>query len=318
MKLQHAFVNPIDMRLRAGWRMAVFMGAFMLVDAGVMAGVFKLLTAAGITHSDVLTLGITYGVLLFVTWAMCAIVERRPLRAVGFGIHERTWIELGQGIGLGTLMMAAIFGVNIMFGFASFSFKMLTIGQLVSIVGFGIIEFAIVGFGEELLFRGYLFQTLVEGSSRLIAVLVFALFFAFVHMKNPDVTVFSLVNIAIAGVWLSAAYFKTRGLWMPIGLHFSWNFFQSTIFSFPVSGLKLYDKQIGVLYDNGPTWLTGGTFGPEGGAMATVMLVAATVLIWFAPQVRPSAAAWIYEPVIAPVIEEAPDARLLTETDDAV
>jgi membrane protease YdiL (CAAX protease family) len=259
-----------------------------------------------------------YAVLLFVSWVVCAFLEKRPLRSVGLGFHDRTIIELAQGIGLGTLMMALIFFVNTGFGFASFALKPLPLPQLASIVGFGVVEFAIVGFGEELLFRGYLFQTLTEGTSRLVAVIFFALFFAAAHMGNPDVTVFSLVNIALAGIWLSAAYFKTWGLWLPIGLHFSWNFFQSTIFSFPVSGMKLHDKQIGVLYDNGPAWLTGGTFGPEGGALATVMLVGATALIWYAPQVRASASAWKYEPVAAPAIEEAPDASLLVENDDAV
>ncbi len=294
--------------MRAGWRMAVFMGAFMLLNAGVMALVVPLFTQSGIVRSNTLMLGILYFVLFCLTWAMCRFFERRPLASVGFGIHDRTLVELAQGIGLGTFMMSVIFAVNLGFGFASFSIKPLPPEQMASIIGFGMLEFAIVGFGEELLFRGYLFQSLVEGTSKLIAVLVFAVFFAFVHMKNPDVTPVALANIALAGVWLSAAYFKTRGLWMPIGLHFSWNFFQSTIFSFPVSGLKLHDNQLGVLYDNGPAWFTGGQFGPEGGALATVLLFAGTAYIWYAPHVRASAAAWIHAP--APFEPVAPGAQI--------
>jgi len=304
--------------MRAGWRMAVFTGVFMLLNAGVMAGVVPLLTQSGIVRSNALMLGILYFVLFCLTWAMCRFFEGRPLASVGFGIHDRTIVELAQGIGLGTLMMAVIFGVNIGFGFATFSLKALPPEQMASIVGFGMLEFAIVGFGEELLFRGYLFQSLVEGTSRLIAVLVFAVFFAFVHMKNPDVTPVALANIALAGVWLSAAYFKTRGLWMPIGLHFSWNFFQSTIFSFPVSGLKLHDRQLGVLSDNGPAWLTGGQFGPEGGVLATVLLIGATAYLWYAPHVRASAAAWMYAPapseLFAPAAQtDAPAAGIVQE-----
>jgi len=307
MTLKSIFLNPADARLRAGWRMALFMGAFSFIVFPVIRAVGYLLSSTGFIRSEVAMLGLTYAVLFGVTWAVCAFLEKRPVRSVGFGIHDRTIVELAQGIGLGTLMMAVIFAVNIGLGFASFGLKELQPGQIAAIVGFGILEFAIVGFGEELLFRGYLFQSLVEGTSKTVAVLLFAVFFAFVHMKNPDVTPVALANIALAGVWLSAAYFKTRGLWMPIGLHFSWNFFQSTIFSFPVSGLKLYDKQIGVLSDNGPAWLTGGQFGPEGGVLATALLVAGTAYIWFAPHVRASAAAWTYTPA-APV-DLAPGAQ---------
>ena len=238
--------------------MAAFIGVFMLLDAAVMSAVIPLFTLTGITRSNVVMLGITYSVLFAVTWAACTFLEKRPLRSVGFGLHDRTWTELAQGLGLGTLMMTAIFAVNIAFGFASFGIKTLSLQQIVSMSSYSIAEFTLVAFGEELLFRGYLFQTLVEGTSRLIAVLLFAVCFALLHMGNPDVTAFSLINIAIAGIWLSAAYFKTRGLWLPIGLHFSWNFFQSHVFSFPVSGLKMHDTQLGVLYDNGPAWLTGG------------------------------------------------------------
>lgn len=299
MTIKQIFVNPMDARLRAGWRMCIFFGAFSFVVFPVIKAVGYLFSTTGLIHSQVAMLGLTYAVLFGVTWAVCAFLEKRPLRSVGFGLHERTLIELGQGIGLGTIMMAAIFGVNIAFGFASFSLKTLTFNEVAAMTSYSVAEFTIVAIGEELLFRGYLFQTLVEGTSKLIAVLLFAVFFAFVHIGNPNSTVFSFINIAIAGVWLSAAYFKTRGLWLPIGLHFSWNFFQNHVFSFPVSGLNMSDKTLGVLYDNGPAWLTGGKFGPEGGALATVALILGTLLIWYAPQVKASASAWVYEPVTA-------------------
>ena len=297
MTIQQIFINPADVRQRAGWRMAAFLGTFMLLDAAVMSAVIPLFTLTGIARSNVVMLGITYFVLFCVTWAACTFLEKRPLRSVGLGVHDGTGRELAQGLALGTIMMAAIFGFNIAFGFASYSLKTLSLHEVMAMTSYCVAEFMLVAFGEELLFRGYLFQTLIEGTSKLIAVLLFAVFFALLHLGNPDVTVFSLVNTAIAGVWLSVAYFKTRGLWLPIGLHFSWNFFQSHVFAFPVSGLKMHDKQLGVLYDNGPSWLTGGAFGPEGGALATVVLIAGTLLIWYAPQFTVSAAAWAPGPV---------------------
>jgi uncharacterized protein len=311
-------LNPAEQRLRAGWRMAIFIGAMISIDSALLSVISGLFTRAGLIRSALLTEFITYVVVFGVTWGMCVFIDRRPLRSVGFGVHERTLIELGQGLGLGALMMAVIFTVNVGSGLASFSFKELTVTEIASMSSWSIAEFTLVAFGEELLFRGYLFQTLAEGTSRVIAVLVFAVFFAFVHIGNPNATTFSLVNIAIAGVWLSAAYFKTRGLWLPMGLHFSWNFVQNHIFSFPVSGLSMSDKQLGVLHDNGPAWLTGGTFGPEGGALATVVLIAGTLVIWYAPQFRMSASAWTIDRAASPEASGIRATPALPQSDDAV
>lgn len=272
------------------------------------------ITTAGIVRSPMMSQFVMYVILTIVTWAMCAWVERRPLRSVGLGLHERTMIELVQGIVLGTAMMSVIFFVTVATGMSEFHWKALTMAESASLIGWGIAEFTIVAWGEELLFRGYLFQTLAEGTNRLIAVGAFALFFAFIHKSNPNATTFSLVNIAFAGVWLSAAYLKTRGLWLPIGLHFSWNYFQNNVFSFPVSGMQMADRQLGVLTDKGPAWLTGGSFGPEGGALTTVLLIVSTLFIWYSPIFRPSPSAWTPAEIApATVGGDAPQAERASE-----
>jgi uncharacterized protein len=299
MTIKNIFINPIESRLRAGWRIALFIGAFAAVTKAVFFILIPFFTATGIVRSQLLFSFITYMIVFVVTWGMCMWIDRRPLKAVGLGLHERTLIELAQGVALGTVMMTVIFIVTLALGLSEFHLKPLTAADVMHMTSFAVAEFAVVAWGEELLFRGYMFQTLAEGTNRITAVGAFAVFFAVVHMANPNVTVFSLVNIALAGVWLSAAYFKTRGLWLPIGLHFSWNFFQSHVFSFPVSGIQMSDSQLGVLRDNGPAWITGGSFGPEGGAIATVVLVAGTLLVWYHPSFRMSARAWTIEAAAA-------------------
>ena len=67
---------------------------------------------------------------------------------------------------------------------------------------------------------------------------------------------------------------STRSLWLPFGLHWGWNFSLTTLFSLPTSGMGFPDRQLFMLEQSGPGWLTGGAFGPEGGALATVALVA--------------------------------------------
>ncbi|MFN0159476.1 MAG: type II CAAX prenyl endopeptidase Rce1 family protein [Bacteroidota bacterium] len=108
------------------------------------------------------------------------------------------------------------------------------------------------------------------------AMLLAAALFAFAHGGNPNVSLFGFVNIGLASAWLSFAYLKVRNLWLPFGLHFGWNFSQTSIFGFPTSGISFEERKIMTLTQSGPEWLTGGAFGPEAGALATVALVACT------------------------------------------
>lgn len=318
MVIKNFFLNPDDERLRAGWRIAVFIIVVALILFGLSAILVPLFARFGVVRSNELSTFIVHGSVLAATWGICRVLEKRPLRSVGLGLHERTGIELVQGLLLGALMMTFIFVVNIAFGFASFSCKALPLQQILQISLISIIDFSLVAFGEELLFRGYLFQTLAEGTTKLTAVIVFAGLFALGHFHNPNATTFSLVNIAIAGVFLSVAYLKTRGLWLPIGTHFTWNYFQNNIYSFPVSGMTMADRQLGVLYDNGPAWFTGGAFGPEGGALATVVLIAGTLILWYTPQFRMSPSAWTVDAAPPPDRGRRGEGTRMAEADDAV
>jgi hypothetical protein len=191
--------------------------------------------------------------------------------------------------------MSLIYVIEYSTGMVVIEFRDLSMQQTAIIFGNSLALYTVVGYGEELMFRGYLFQTFVEGTNKIVATLVISLFFATAHMGNPNVSVFGLINVGLAGVWLSMAYFKTRALWLPIGLHISWNFFQGFVYSFPVSGTTSEKEQIGKAIVNGPDWLTGGAFGPEGGALATLMLILCTVLIYRWNWVTTADGVWSYE-----------------------
>ena len=105
--------------------------------------------------------------------------------------------------------------------------------------------------------------------------LLLAILFGLGHAKNPNATVFSTVNVALAAIWLSIAFFSAGGIWLAWGAHFGWNAGLSMLFDAPVSG---YSFQVPVVeYTPGPhAWVDGGVFGPEGGVVATVALMAGT------------------------------------------
>ena len=294
--MKNIFYNVIEGNIRAGWRM----GIFTVVLAG-MTFAFGMPTRWIMTHTHIIPQfvageSVFYGALLLSTWLVAKYLERRPaFSSVGFSWNDNIMRELGQGLLIGGGMMTIIFVTEYGLGMVTLSFKSLTLLEISRLFGASVFIFVMGAAGEELLFRGYLFQTMVEGTGKIIAVVTFALFFGYAHWRNPNVTALSLINVGLAGVWLSIAYFKTRTLWFPIALHFSWNFLQNHIFSFPVSGLQFEKFQLGTLVQSGPAWLTGGSFGPEGGALTTLMLVCSGGLIYYSPWIRMSEKAWTRE-----------------------
>ncbi|MGB5873415.1 MAG: type II CAAX endopeptidase family protein, partial [Bacteroidota bacterium] len=268
--LQAVFVNTHS-ELRSGWRIVLF----LLIMVGVIAVLFSVLAALGIAGMFLGRVLVLVGILA-ATYVMTRFVNKKPFGAVGLFLQERTIKEIGIGFLLGFLMVAGIFLVEYGLGYVEIARRELVLGDAVLAVGSSLALFAVVAFAEEALFRGYIFQTTIQAITFLPAMILFSTLFALAHWGNPNVSAGGIVNIAVAGVWLSFAYMKTRSLWLPFGLHWGWNFSMTTVFSFPTSGLTHPDQQLFLLEQSGPEWVTGGAFGPEAGVLATIALVLCT------------------------------------------
>jgi hypothetical protein len=134
------------------------------------------------------------------------------------------------------------------------------------------------GVGEELAFRGVIFRMTEERLGTAAALIISSLLFGLVHAANPGATLVSTAAIALeAGGLLGMAYSASRSLWLPIGLHFGWNFTEGGIFGTAVSGGQSHGLVDSVL--SGPTLMTGGSFGPEASVIAVVVCLAATVTL---------------------------------------
>src|SRR5690606_35583110 len=99
--------------------------------------------------------------------------------------------------------------------------------------------FILVGFFEEMFFRGYVMSTLESrGNRKWVIYVVSALVFSLTHGTNPNVSVLGLVNIALAEILFAYMFDVTKSLWLPIGYHITWNYFQGNVFGFAVSGIS--------------------------------------------------------------------------------
>ncbi|MET7707287.1 CPBP family intramembrane glutamic endopeptidase [Micromonospora sp. NPDC005413] len=136
---------------------------------------------------------------------------------------------------------------------------------------------------EELIFRGVLFRIIEERTGTWIALVLTGVVFGLMHLLNPDASVWGAICIAVeAGFMLAACYAATRNLWVPIGLHFGWNFAAGGIFSVVVSGNGQSEGLLNTTM-SGPTLVTGGDFGPEGSLYTVAAGVVLTlVFMWLA------------------------------------
>ena len=131
--------------------------------------------------------------------------------------------------------------------------------------------FLAVAVGEEIICRGVIFRLIDERWNTWVALLVSALLFGWMHISNDNATWWSSMAISIeAGLLLAAAYKWSGTLWVPIGIHWAWNYVQGNVFGLAVSGNKAGTTILATTV-NGPDIITGGAFGPEASIVAVIL-----------------------------------------------
>ena len=284
--LYRAFVNAEERRPRAGWRLLgyglIFFVAMLLAELA-MGSTFMLARPGEPPPwaSQAFFTLFYLGAVLLATGLARRFLDKRPFLDLGLRLSRGWWADLLFGAALGGVLMAGIYAVEWAAGwleFRGFAWQAMDWGQLLTLFAAAFCTYVVVGINEELMMRGYVLQNLAEGLNVVWAVLISSAIFGLLHLGNPYASGVSTVNIAVAGVFLAAGYLVTRSLWLPIGLHFGWNFFQGTVFGFPVSGtggFHLIRQTVA-----GPAWATGGPFGPEAGLTGLAAMAVGTALIW--------------------------------------
>jgi hypothetical protein len=130
---------------------------------------------------------------------------------------------------------------------------------------------------EELVFRGFPLQLLIDGLGEWPAMIGMSALFGALHFRNPNASVLGGINTIVAGVLLSLAYARTRSLWLPFALHVGWNAGLGFVLGFPLSGIDL--ASLWTAGTAGSETILGGGYGPEGGLLATFLFAAAAVIV---------------------------------------
>jgi uncharacterized protein len=227
----------------------------------------------------------TLAAALFANWMALRVYEDRPLWAVGLYGTRAAVVNAGCGIAGGAVAACLVLGLPLAAGMAHF----IPAKEAASpgTIPFTIVLLAAGSMGEELLFHGYAFQTLLGPLGRYAAVFAVGAVFALMHGGNPNASWFGLANTAGFGVLFGYAFLRSRDLWLPIGLHFGWNF-TLPLFGAHLSGLRMNVTGHEMDWTAGRLW-SGGAYGPEASVLTSGVLVLLFIYLQFAPLNRQSA-----------------------------
>ena len=220
------------------------------------------------------------GFILFLYAVWVNLTERRPVTELPM---ERLASDTARGIGIGAGFFALVVGIMATAGcYRITGAQFHAPAQLC-----GLFYFLLVAVCEEVIFRGVIFRLIDDRWNTAAALIVSALIFGAAHFLNPGADWWSSLAIAIeAGLLLGAAYHYSGTLWLPIGIHWIWNYLQGYVLGFPVSGISVDDKVFFPVI-TGPELVTGGNFGAEASIISVgVGLVLTIVLLLAAPKDR--------------------------------
>jgi len=285
--MERYFRDPETGRLRAGWRILAFMVVFVATTAASMAGIrlaLGSLRGGSTLQFTILAATATLSVLIARRF-----FDKQSLVSLGLRIDRLAVLDLVSGIVNSALVMAGMFftliAMNLIeveglswwgHGAATVAGVQLAALPVVLLVFY---KLTLVAWWEELVFRGYILQNLIAGLGVAWSIVISSLVFGFGHAANPDATLLTSVLIALITPQLIYAYLVTGQLWLPIGLHLGWNFFQASVFGFATSGLDM--PSLISQSPSGADWLSGGAFGAEGSVLVLPFTAISVLLIHY-------------------------------------
>lgn len=276
------FYSPDEPRLRAGWRLffhfliLIFFSilfslpfAGLVFEPGARGPVFFLVNGL------ITAVPVTVSVYLARRW-----LDRRLFLDLGLRWNRRAAADLLLGFGLTGLMFAVIFLLEWAPGFLQFegfAWQAQPLAAILQGTFLMLLAYIFTGWGEELLFRGYWLQNISEGLNLSWGIVITSVLFSLAHLLNPNPSLAAVLGLILGGLFFAFAYVRTGQLWLPIGIHIGWNFFEGTIFGFQVSGTEPFSLVRQTV--QGPEIITGGAFGPEAGLVLLPALLLGALLI---------------------------------------
>jgi hypothetical protein len=283
----NVFLNKAG--VRAGWRLVIYAAIFFVLWSGSSLLFVDLVRP----KRDVFSPGFQFvGESLGLFAALCAawIMSRIEKRAVGiYGLPLRGAFGklFWQGCAFGLFEISALIGLIAAFGSYSFGSLAEHGGEIARWALFWASFFIVVGMFEEFFFRGYSLHTLADGIGFWPAAILLSLFFGGVHLQNKGENWVGVAGVMVVGLFWSFTLKRTGTLWFALGMHATFDFGETFLFSVPDSGMVLPGHLSNATL-HGPAWITGGSPGPEASVFDFLILFVFFILIHFLYPAKPA------------------------------
>src|SRR5215467_9758383 len=268
--------------LRAGWSLLLYVALWMLIETVVRVLAVQI---AGLEDQPYLPQNLAPLELLsflsaYAASLLMAHLERRSVNVYGLPVKQffGKLFGLGSLLGLGEISLL----VGSIAASGGYSFGKISLYGA-SLVGWGLywaVTFVFVGLTEEFLFRGYAQYTLARGIGFWPAAAGLSLLFGAGHLANHGETIVGAANVVVTGLVFAFALKRTGNLWLAVGWHAAFDFGETFLFSVPNSGF-VFDHHLSSAVLSGPTWLTGGSIGPEGSVFGFLTMGISALVIHF-------------------------------------
>lgn len=204
-------------------------------------------------------------------------LDKGKVREIGLTNVKSSWKDFCAGLLIGavsfTMVAFILLATKSVEMVNDFGTPKISTSLLVELV-----VFIFVGINEELFCRGYCMTILKQTKKAWVPLIVSAIIFAAMHSMNGGISLLAYINLFLFGIFMGYLFMKTKNIWMCIGYHITWNYFQGDIFGFLVSGNNTDSiYKIKVLSSN---IINGGSFGPEGGLVVTTLLIISILVVY--------------------------------------
>lgn len=289
--MKKLFIGP-DGCIRSGWQMILL---YLAMNIAQLAIIMPINIILGIIIGIQSIRGDVSGIEAFltsyayqsITIALCntislvaiiilfKVMNRKTTEDMGLTPVKRDYKDLLIGLLLGAASITLIIGINYIMGDTRFNGVHITWDLLL-----GLILFISVGFVEEILVRGCFQHIIYYRHGIAWAIIIPSLIFSVMHFLNPNISYIAALNIALVGIVFGIMTYKSGNLWMAIGYHITWNYFQGNIFNIEVSG-SAYGRGLIKSIRVEDNLLNGGAFGIEGGLICTLLLIITIIYFGF-------------------------------------
>jgi membrane protease YdiL (CAAX protease family) len=281
--------NPVlfnDRGLRAGWRLLIYilLIAISFTFIGFIAR--RVHTPTGgippppaVLVQELIGFAVVFGCALIMSR-----IEHRSPGDYGLPIDEAFGRKFWLGVLFGVVEISLLIGLISAFGGYSFGSLALSTKGIFEWGLFHLVLFTVVGFFEEFMFRGYTQFTLADGTGFWLAALILSLGFGAVHLGNPGEGLVGAASVALVGLFFAFTLRRTGNLWYAVGLHASFDWGETYLYSVPNSGTFM-EGHLSNSILHGAKWLTGGTVGPEGSIFCFLTMgLQFLVVMWLFPK----------------------------------